>query len=96
MIDFDSSPEGGTCKFIAKEGEGMRGLLLSTNEDKTEGVVLSIQDSDAGDVKFGKLYLVNEINSDEHPRQGSQVSSIPKNHGILNLKEAEEEEEEES
>jgi len=91
MIDFDSSPEGGSCKYIATKGEGMRGYLLSTNEDKTEGVILSLQNSCEGDVKFGKLYLIIEMNPDQHPFQHKEVRSIPRNHAILNLREVEQE-----
>ena len=86
MISFDDSPEGNCCKYIATKGEGMRGFLLSINEDKTEGVVLSFQDSFEGDVKFGKLYLIIEMNPEQYPMQHKEVRSIPRNHVILNLR----------
>ena len=89
MLEFDDSPEGGSCKYIATKGEGMRGFLLSTNEDKTEGVVLSFQNSCEGDVKFGKLYLIIEFDPSKYPMQHKEVRSIPQNHTILNLREVE-------
>jgi len=89
MIEFDTSPEGGSCKFIAEHGEGMRGFLLSTNEDRTEGVVLALMGSFEGDVKWGKMYLVVEDDPDRHPIQEKEVKYIPKDHILTNLKEDE-------
>ena len=90
MIEFNTAPEGGhTTKWIADGGEGMRGFLLSTNEDKTEGVVLALMGSFEGDVKWGRMYLVQEDDPDHHPRQIKQVRHIPENHNLTRLKEDE-------
>lgn len=93
MIEFDTAPEGGqTTKWIADCGEGMRGFLLSTNHNETEGVVLALMDSFEGDVKQGMLYLVEEMDPDKHPRQIKRVKRIPKHHTITRLKEHEDQE----
>ena len=85
MIEFDTSPEGGSCKFIAKYGEGMRGYLLSVNKDQTEGVVIALMDSFEGEVKRGRLYLIQEYDPTKHPNQEKEVKRIPNNHEILRL-----------
>lgn len=80
-IRHNENPEGvsGVNKFLAKSGDGLRGKILAINIDKREAIVLSMNSSMKGDVKWGKLYLIRETDQNEWPRVVKPVDAIPDN-----------------
>lgn len=79
MIKVGQSPNGGNInKFLTSiEHEGLRGTLLATNEDKTEGIILSGNTSFDGQCKWGYLYHVKETNPEHYPEVVKEVNNIP-------------------
>lgn len=83
MIRKGDNPEKGNKynKFIAKSGDGQRGVLLALNEDKTQAIIVAMNSSCTGDVEWGKMYMVTETDSRNYPVVEKQVNSIPNDKG---------------
>ena len=79
MIKIGESPEkdGKINKFIAKSGDGQRGLILALNDKEDKAIILALNNSCKGDVLWGKLYLIKEISQDQYPEVVNLVNSVP-------------------
>ena len=80
MIKQYENPEGidaKTNKFIASNGDGLRGQLLALSQDQKEGIILSHTTSIAGAVKWGRMYHVKEVDPGQYPLAIKEVSQIP-------------------
>ncbi len=79
MIKIGESPEDSKKlnKFIAKSGDGMRGLVLAQTKNLKQAIILALNSSVKNDVKWGKLYLVKEKDKENYPEVVKQVEKIP-------------------
>lgn len=80
MIEIGHNPEGDKKngnKFISPGGEGQRGTIIALSEKKTEAIVLALNSSFKGDVKWGRLYLIREEDPDKWPIVDEEVTAIP-------------------
>ena len=83
-IERGDSPEGTLNKFIAKGGEGQRGLLLAVNKKGDKGIILAANSSfDKRGVAWGLMYLVSENDPDHYPEQIRNVDRIPLGYEML-------------
>ena len=87
MINYKDSPEKTLNKFLSKEHEGMRGILIARNDEKTKAVMLAVNTAFDGSVSWGKMYLVHEKNPKQYPRFIREVKEIPKKMSIDILEE---------
>ena len=81
MISLDQNQQGlhAVSKFTTKFNEEISGRLLALNMDSNMGIMLSMEASEDGDAKFGRFYIVEEIEDAEFPRIVEEVSHIPGN-----------------
>ena len=63
-------------KFIRKNGNGERGLLLTVNENKDKGIIY--------DFYHNRIILVHEIDEDNYPIFVKTLLKIPKDFEIWN------------
>lgn len=85
-IKKGDSPEknGVLNKFIAKGGEGQRGLLLAVNKEGDTGVMLATNSSlDKRGVVWGLMYLVREDDPNSYPKQVRKIDRIPLGYEML-------------
>ena len=85
MIKLRDSPEGYLNKFISREEEGMRGILLAVNDNSTQAIMLATNSAFDKSVQWGRMYLVQELNPKEYPRLVKRVQIIPHDFSINNL-----------
>ena len=67
----------GINKFHTKKHEGMPGKMIAINKNSTKAVVIALATAIKGDVKWGKMYLVEEVNAGEYPIVVRNVSGVP-------------------
>ncbi len=79
MIKIGENPEHNPKlnKFIAKSTDGQRGVILALHKNKKQAIILALNCSVAGDVKWGKLYLVKETKPGAYPTVAEEVYNIP-------------------
>lgn len=80
MITVGENPENDPSngnKFIAPGGEGQRGRVVALSNSKTEAIVLALNSSFKGDVKWGHLYLVREEDPEKWPVVDEEVTEVP-------------------
>lgn len=69
MIEIGENPENtkGINKFIAKSGDGQRGKIIAMHKNKKEAIILAMNSSCKGDVKWGHFYHVEEKQDGNYP-----------------------------
>lgn len=79
MIHKGDNPENDIRlnKFIAPHGDGVRGILIALHTDKKQAIILAMNSSLKGDVKWGEMYLVKEDSPEEYPKVVRRIGSIP-------------------
>ena len=78
-IGLGQNPEHdpSVIKFIAKSGDGCRGVVLALKKRKKEAVVLSMTASAHGDVEWGRIYRIKEKDPEEWPGVVESIDRIP-------------------
>jgi len=78
-IRVGENPEGirGLNKFITTDGEGHRGVILAISRNSKEAIVLALNGSRTGSVKWGELYLLREQDDKSYPKVVKKVDCIP-------------------
>jgi len=84
-IEKGDSPQNNVLnKFIAKGGEGQRGILLAVNDKRNQAIILAVNSSfKSQGVEWGNMYLVHEDDPSLYPKQVKRVDKIPDNYTIL-------------
>ena len=83
MIIVGENPEAaiGVNKFIAPDGEGLRGVVIALKQGGKEAVVVAQNSSTTGAVTWGCLYRVQEVDADQYPQVVEQVDCVPNSTG---------------
>jgi len=84
LIRIGENPQGkeGINKFLTRtEHEGLRGKILALNKDKTKAIILCLNTSFDCDCQWGRLYLIEEVDSEQYPLVVGVVDSIPPQEG---------------
>ena len=80
---MDRPGDEGHNKFLGFAAEGHRGVILAMRDDRLAAIVLAKTSSSRPEdnIRWGRLYLVEECDPTKWPRAIQEVAAIPDESG---------------
>lgn len=79
MIIIGETPEKNIFhnKFIAPQGEGLRGRIIAMHKSKKQAIIVCTTSAFNDDIKYGDKCLVMEVTKDNWPLFVKKINGLP-------------------